>query len=106
MDSRSNEYQALQYQKHRDKRLVYQRQYRKEHLEDKLEYNRRRRKEHPEAHRAYMAVQYALSTGYLIKPLECENCHEECKLEGHHEDYNKPLEVNWLCEHCHKAIHH
>jgi hypothetical protein len=27
------------------------------------------------------------------------------KVHGHHEDYNKPLEVHWLCPKHHKARH-
>jgi hypothetical protein len=39
-----------------------------------------------------------------IKKLACEVC--GCsESQAHHEDYNKPLEVIWLCKACHKAIH-
>ncbi|AHJ87214.1 hypothetical protein BCP8-2_176 [Bacillus phage BCP8-2] len=48
----------------------------------------------------------ALESGKLVKPLVCESCKEERSLEGHHEDYNKPLEVKWLCKECHENEHH
>ena len=27
------------------------------------------------------------------------------KIQGHHFDYDKPLEVTWVCFECHKQIH-
>ena len=31
----------------------------------------------------------------------CEDCNKNLAVEKHHEDYNKPLEVNFLCWECH-----
>lgn len=51
-------------------------------------------------------INYALATGKLIKPIICENCgNRDLKLEGHHADYSKPLEVSWLCRKCHINLH-
>lgn len=36
-----------------------------------------------------------------MKPDLCEGCNKEKKLTGHHKDYSKPLEVEWLCYECH-----
>jgi hypothetical protein len=79
----------------------------------KEEYRERRnelsRKHYKEAklykkHRVYNAVKQALKKGELIKK-ECQypNCKYKnmYKVAGHHPDYNKPLEVVWLCD-----IHH
>ena len=41
--------------------------------------------------------------GHLI-PEPCEDCGSE-DVEMHHEDYTKPLHVNWLCRSCHMARH-
>ena len=47
----------------------------------------------------------ALKLGTLSRPTNCEDCGKECKPHGHHEDYTKPLEVNWVCTTCHGERH-
>lgn len=55
---------------------------------------------------AVQKVNDALRRGRLKKPLNCETCNkEDPKLQGHHHDYNKPLDVVWLCKDCHCKIH-
>lgn len=47
-------------------------------------------------------VYYAVKTGRLTKePCACG----ETKVEGHHPDYKKPLEVIWMCRQCHSQLH-
>lgn len=41
--------------------------------------------------------------GKIIKET-CSKC-DNVLAEAHHEDYNKPLEVVWLCRECH-LLHH
>ncbi len=31
----------------------------------------------------------------------CEDCNKNLAVEKHHEDYNKPLKVKFLCKGCH-----
>jgi ribosomal protein S27AE len=45
----------------------------------------------------------ALEGGRLEKG-PCSNC-GETKVEMHHADYFRPLEITWLCERCHLALH-
>ncbi len=40
----------------------------------------------------------------VIKKLPCKNC-GDIKTHGHHPDYDKPLEVMWLCKKHHYEIH-
>lgn len=44
-----------------------------------------------------------VNRGTLVK-LRCQRCNAE-KAEMHHDDYNKPLEVVWLCRPCHLELH-
>jgi predicted DNA-binding protein YlxM (UPF0122 family) len=57
------------------------------------------------AHNARMTIKYAIRRGRLIKPKTCQRCETKRPLEAHHPDYNKPLEVLWLCISCHNLIH-
>lgn len=50
-------------------------------------------------------ARYAVKTGKLVKPTVCSRCPETNRIEGHHPDYSKPLEVIWLCDPCHKHEH-
>lgn len=50
---------------------------------------------------AHKQVAYALKTGKLTRPSKCDVCGQECKPEAHHDDYKRPLDVQWLCTVCH-----
>jgi uncharacterized Zn finger protein (UPF0148 family) len=60
-------------------------------------------KENPEKYRAHIAVFGALRSGKLVRQ-PCEVCGNP-KVETHHDDYTKPLEVRWLCRTHHLALH-
>lgn len=45
----------------------------------------------------------AIKRGKLIKQ-PCQIC-GEIEVEAHHQDYNKPLEVVWLCREHHLELH-
>ena len=48
----------------------------------------------------------AVFAGRIIKPDICEICGElSLIIHGHHEDYDKPLDVLWVCPGCHTDIH-
>lgn len=61
------------------------------------------REQNPEAYKAHSAVSNALRTGRLQKE-PCLFC-GEAKVQGHHRDYSKPLDVVWLCSKCHRRLH-
>jgi ribosomal protein S27AE len=52
---------------------------------------------------AHSAVARAIKNGALIRK-NCVRCGNEKSL-AHHEDYDKKLEVVWLCQPCHKRRH-
>lgn len=49
-------------------------------------------------------VKRALQDGRLSK-MPCEVCGTTKRIQGHHDDYSKPLDVRWLCVK-HHAEHH
>lgn len=68
----------------------------------------RHKRRHPDKARARKAVHNAVFRGTLAKPESCGACGavtEKRLLHGHHADYSKPLEVEWLCRKCHESIH-
>ena len=52
---------------------------------------------------AHSSVARAVRSGGLVRQ-PCCRCGAE-KTVAHHEDYDKPLEVIWLCQPCHKQRH-
>jgi hypothetical protein len=59
-------------------------------------------KEHTEA---YKRFNYALKVGKLKRPASCSRCGKKCQPHGHHQDYDLPLDVQWLCLKCHSLEH-
>jgi len=63
-----------------------------------------RRKKYPERVNAMNAVARALRRGILTKG-PCEVCATTTRIEAHHPDYTKPLDVMWLCRIHHREQH-
>lgn len=82
--------------------------YRKDWLKDKPGYMTQKKREWWQKNKDKMrvrdAVKYALKTGKLVKT-PCHVCGEE-RVEGHHPDYSRPLDVVWLCREHHLQVHH
>lgn len=102
--------------------LNWYREYRKKRREELRKYNRKYnkvwrernperhyklqaeiRKRFPEKYHARKLLMYAVKIGN-IKRGRCEIC-KKPNAQGHHEDYNKPLDVRWFC-HLHHAEFH
>jgi len=62
-------------------------------------------KRYPMAYATHVIAGNAIRDGKLIPASSCSICGSVEKIEGHHDDYTKPLDVRWLCEQCHKAWH-
>src|SRR5579863_4448428 len=60
----------------------------------------------PEQCRAWRKIHNAIRFGNLVRPKTCFKCgRSPGRIEAHHSDYSKLLEVEWLCSRCHTAIH-
>lgn len=93
------------YAESREERASYERKRRStpERREAQVEYQRAARKRNPQKSRARAATRHAIQAGKLV-PLPCEVC-LSVAVQAHHEDYNKPLDVMWLCFEHHRARH-
>lgn len=95
-----------------DKNKIYQRNYQKTSTKFRETHKKEVKKsiaKYPDKQKARLLLRWALQTGKIIKPLDCERASimDACfgRLEAHHNDYLKPLEVNWLCVKHHKICH-
>ncbi len=59
----------------------------------------------PEKRKAHLRLEAAKKSGKVVVPVTCERCGLQLAIEAHHDDYSKPLDVNWLCDGCHKKVH-
>lgn len=75
----------------------------KKYKDQHLESNNKYRNNNPEKTKAHRKVAYHLSKGNIRK-LPCSVC-GDINSEAHHEDYNYPLEIIWLCKKHHKKLH-
>ncbi len=57
--------------------------------------------------KAVYKLNRAVKSGTVTRATSCEDCGKIPKraLHGHHEDYDKPLDVVWLCAQCHRKRH-
>ena len=110
-----NDYYVQYRKEHSEKNKEYQRQYKLEHKDSIRESSRRYRAEHKEELKQYkidkegdwgdahyqthLAVRYG-----RLKRQPCEICGDS-NSQAHHDDYNKPLAVRWLCQKHHSEWH-
>ena len=57
-----------------------------------------------ERNTAYVRVWNHVRKDKLAKPDKCSQCGRGGRVEAHHEDYSKPLDIIWLCPPCHQAL--
>jgi len=53
----------------------------------------------------YQALSRAIARGDIVRPDRCERCGQGGMVHGHHDSYNRPFEVRWMCALCHMTIH-
>ncbi len=65
-------------------------------------YNKNRPKDYKD--KARYLTRKMVMKGIITKNLKCDHCGGEAK-HKHHEDYNDPMKIVWLCPKCHGAEH-
>lgn len=70
---------------------------------DHSHYARIQVERYPERVAARRAVREAVRSGRLVRQ-PCEVCGSK-KVQAHHEDYSRRLDVKWLCTEHHRAAH-
>lgn len=56
--------------------------------------------------KAKQLLDTAIRNGTIKRKSRCEECGTKDKrIEAHHDDYTKPLQVRWLCTTCHRQWH-
>lgn len=67
---------------------------------------KRHQQKHRDKYLARQDLRRSIARGKIIKPKCCQICNIEAnRIEGHHTDYSKRLEVIWMCVDCHKKEH-
>ena len=54
---------------------------------------------------ARISLAESISLGETAPRKFCEACGKAGRIDGHHIDYSRPLDVIWLCRKCHVAAH-
>lgn len=98
-DVRSNRKSNVEYYRAYD----LERAKRPERAKAAAEIARRWRRSDARITAAHNAVARAVASGRLVRK-PCERCGSE-KSCGHHESYDRKLDVTWLCQPCHKQRH-
>jgi len=79
-------------------------QYFKDHPESVAKAQKKYRAKYPERFKANSLLNNHVNRkGFQKEP--CRDCGCTENIYGHHEDYNKPLDVIWLCPPCHSTLH-
>jgi len=92
-------------ERHRTERLAAERKRHRSPEDIARRAERRERERGSPKVRARRLLETAIRNGTIIKPNACEHCGAMGRLHGHHPDYDKPLDVRWLCALCHGKEH-
>lgn len=55
--------------------------------------------------KSHNAVSRAVKKGTLVRPTTCQRCPATECIQAHHDSYDRPLDVMWLCPVCHAQRH-
>jgi hypothetical protein len=84
---------------------AYKLQHYEQYYGEYYERTRQYRREKPERYRCYWIVQEAIKNGDLVRPGMCSKCGKRDDIVAHHDDYNRPFDIVWLCVSCDRQLH-
>jgi len=90
-------------ERNREKLRLAALEYHRVNREQRNAQNKERYRKNPERNLAQLRVKRALASGDLTRDV-CVFCGDDDP-HGHHEDYDKALEVIWLCRPHHQQVH-
>ena len=100
----NREYQRRWARENREKRRLYENAWNEANREKRKEILKRARYKNPTKYRAQNTLRRAIYAGKIERG-RCEQCGTSVDVQGHHDDYSKPLEVRWLCRAHHMELH-
>ena len=71
---------------------------------DNKKYSAAYKARNPTKNEARIQVFYAIRAGKMVRGV-CEVCGSGERIEAHHDDYDRPLDVRWLCKAHHNDWH-
>jgi hypothetical protein len=98
------EYQRRWAKENREKRVIYEKNWRDANPEAAAEKKRRYTERNREKVNARNTLRRSIAAGKIQRE-PCDVCGDP-QSEGHHHDYSKPLDVRWLCRKHHGELHH
>ena len=98
-------YDRLRYREDPDRAAHCQAMGKTVSAEARAEKQRERRRTEPAKFRARTAVSNAIRDGKLVRGDTCFFCGGDQRVQAHHHDYSRPLDVYWLCAACHGKLH-
>lgn len=101
-----SEYNRLRYQSDPDRFREGVKRYRREHPAECFKTRLKAWEKSPSRYNLRKLTEAAIASGVITKPDRCQVCGKvpRKRIEAHHEDYSKPLDVIWCCTSCHDKL--
>jgi len=96
-------YSAARYYRKREEKNAYSREYYRKNKKKRLKSMKAYQDKNKDKYKSRQTLRNAVAAGKIEKT-PCKDC-GETKVEARHQDYSKPLEVEWLCKTCHADRH-
>ena len=102
-----SDYNKARYAKDPERHKSNVRKYMAENIENVFQTRMKMCEKNPNHKNANMVRDLAIQVGVIERPDYCSGCgcsSSEHRIEAHHHDYSKPLDVIWLCTPCHSRM--